>query len=167
MQHLSSWAEHLNDPLVLAGFVVMLFAGVVHALLKTKVLRLSKNSSEQLIKKSLLYVFILSIVVILLEFVFAFKKDGRHDGKGETFIQKTKGEQSPAVITEGKDSSVNITYGSPSKEEKEGRTKTKGSDEGKDDAASQSSHHIEQKTEGNQSPAVVSGSEVNITFENK
>ncbi len=167
MQDFSSWTEHLKHPLVLGGFIFMLFAGIVRALIKTKVLRLSKTSSEQIIKKSLLYVFILSIFVVLLGFIIAFIKDGRNDGTGETIIQKTGGEQSPAVITKDTNSPVEITYGSPSKEDKEGRSKIKGSDEVKDNTASPSSHHIEQNTEGNHSPAVVSDGKVNITIENK
>lgn len=159
MQDFSSWAEHLQHPLVLIGFVVMLFAGIVHALLKGK-----EGYSEGLIKKSLLYIFVLSIIVIVLGFVIAYKKGLQHAEVGKKIIQKSKGGQSPTIVTEGKDSQVNITYGDPSKEEGD-KSKTAGNDEEKEEADAQSSRHIEQKTEGTQSPAVVSDGDVTIKFE--
>lgn len=152
MQDLSSWAEHLDKPLVLIAFIVMLFVIIVITLIKT---------NAQFIKKILPYVFIFFIIVIACAFVLAFR--ARNTGSGKRIIQETKGGQSPSIVTKGKDSSVNITYGGLSKKEGE-QSKATGNDKEKEEATAQSSRQIEQKTEGTQSPAVVSGGDVTINF---
>jgi hypothetical protein len=89
MKELSSWAEHLQEPLVLVGFIVMLFAGIIHALLKSKTLRLSKRSFERLLKRTLAYIFILSLIVIIFGLALAFKKSMQDDVTGETLTGHT------------------------------------------------------------------------------
>lgn len=93
MQDLSSWAQYLEHPLVLIGFVVFLFSGISHALLKIK-----KSSSNELLKKWLRYFFILSIIAIISGFVIAYKEKAQSSRHIE---QKTEGTQSPAVVSGG------------------------------------------------------------------
>ncbi len=110
MSDLSAWAEHLKEPLVLVGFALMLFVGIITTLLKNKIIHLSKTASERILKQGLLYGFILGIIVIVLGFVLAFKKTIKEEN-GQTdsvnIEQKTKGDQSPAIVSDG---DVNITF---------------------------------------------------------
>jgi tetratricopeptide (TPR) repeat protein len=75
---LSAWAKHLKHPLVLVGFVVMLFVLVI--LQKMDVL-----------PKSLLYILIaaliiITLIVVVLSFILAFKKRGKDNGGDGDFI---------------------------------------------------------------------------------
>lgn len=44
------WIEHLRDPWVLAGFIAMLFAYIVMRLINTKVIYLTRQGYERVVK---------------------------------------------------------------------------------------------------------------------
>lgn len=109
---LTPWIEHLKEPLVLIAFVITLFCSILRIIVLKGIIRISKKSLEQLMQQILLYLFIIGIIVIVFSFGFALKKTSRTNNNSiETISQKTKGEQSPAIITKGKNSRINITYG--------------------------------------------------------
>ena len=128
MSDLSSWAEQLKEPLVLVGFVLMLFAGIITTLLKKKLLHLSKSASERILKQGLFYGFVLGIIVSLLGFGLAFKKATKEkntsgnmsssaskDTNKEPFTpspvhieQSTEGDGSPNIINYGNYGNGNV-----------------------------------------------------------
>lgn len=74
----SEWVKYLPNPLVLIGFVVMLvFAIVTALLLKVRSIQTDKTLRNRIIA----YICVLSFVVIIGAFYYAFTKD--------TGIQKT------------------------------------------------------------------------------
>jgi hypothetical protein len=127
MPDLAAWAEHLKDPLVLVGFVMMILVVLVTTLMK-------KDKSQKMRRQSLLFAFIMGLVIIILGFGLAFMKENKKDLR---LMEKTNSE----------------TAGSPSEE------KT-----GVPNAPATSPTTVQQETHGNQSPAVVSGGDVNINF---
>ncbi len=58
INNLSQWAEHIKDPLVLVGFVVLLIVGLVAVLSKNK--KISSHFQE----RALLYIFIIVLIVV-------------------------------------------------------------------------------------------------------
>jgi len=162
---LSKWIEHLKEPLVLVGFAIMLIAGLMRALLKKDIIRLTKAASEKVIRQLLLYAFFLGLIVIVLGFTLVFKKEAAKESgtPKEQIMQETKGGQSPAVITKEK---VEIQYGG--KPDKVGDDKAQSNGGGKrENKTVPSIGNIEQKTEGGQSPTVVSGGDVKIQYDKK
>lgn len=165
---LSKWIEHIKEPLVLVGFVIMLIAGLVSIFLKKDIFHLTKTASERIVKRIFLYAFVLGIAVLVLGFALAFRNEFAKNTAGtkEPILQETKGEQSPAVVTKEKGAHVEITYGSPSKTEGAKKSQVK-DDSTKEDKLVSPPGRIEQKTQGSQSPAVVSNGDVNINYKNK
>ncbi len=161
----SKWIEHLNEPLVLVGFAVMIITGIMGALLKKDIFHLTKTASEKVIRQVLKYAFILGLIVIVLGFALAYKREPGKEvtGPKEQIKIGTKGEQSPGVISKG--GKVEIMYGETTKKEED--SKAKSDDSGKkEDKNVSSSSNIELKTEGGQSPAVVGG-DVKIHYDKK
>ena len=141
-----------KEPLVLVGFVIMLFVGLIKALINKDIIRISKAASERLINRGLLYTFIIAIVVAVCGFGLSFiklSKDGTE--KPDSIVQQTEGAQSPAVVTKGKNADVKIQYGEPAKDQSSNLPddEKKKSSTGPDSPQSSSSH-IEQRTEGKQ-----------------
>jgi hypothetical protein len=112
-QDSSGWAKHLKHPLVLVGFVIMLLFGLVETLLQSDVLLLADENTQQFVQNSLWYAFALGFIVSILGFLLAFKRQKPTQDIDKSVVQKTKGAQSPAIVSQGE---VNISYdGSPSK----------------------------------------------------
>jgi len=112
----SGWAKYLRHPLVFIGFVFMLFSGLIKTVLSDNILKALGEGAGQSVQKGLIFAFVLGLVVIVLGFMLAFKRRPREKGSGDSMVQKTKGDQSPAVAAKG---DVKITYGSAVREEKE------------------------------------------------
>ncbi len=168
MSHFSKWIEHLNEPLVLVGFAIMLITGIMSAFLKRDIFHLTKAASEKVIRQALKYAFILGVIAIVLGFALAYKREavrGVSSPKEQIKIE-TKGQQSPAVVTKNKGGNVEIRYEDATKKEPDSKTKSDDGDkkEGKDVP---SSSNIELKTEGGQSPAVASDGDVKIQYNKK
>lgn len=164
---LSAWAPHLKDPLVLVGFFILLFSGIITTLLKTKALSSLTTSSELLIGRVIRYAFVMGIIVVVLGFGLAFWKDApRGNSSAPMITQTTTGGQAPAVVTQGKDAAVNIRYGE-TKDPEQSKQTNNPAQEGKEGVPRLPQGAVQQKTEGTQSPAVVSGGNVNINFEGK
>ena len=164
---ISGWAPHLKDPVVLVGFFIMLFAIIITTLLKSKTLSFLTESSERLIGRVTRYTFILGIIVIVLGFGLAFwKNTPEGNASAPKITQTTKGDQSPAVATQGEKGTVNIQYGD-TKDPKKARQTNDPAQKDKEGALKPSQGAIQQQTEGSQSPAIVSGGNVNLTIEGK
>ncbi|MFC1890597.1 tetratricopeptide repeat protein, partial [Thermodesulfobacteriota bacterium] len=76
MKELKGFAEiavYLKDPLVLCGFVLMLFFGIHRALIKSGIIPpLSKRSGSKVVHSILRYGFIIALLVIFLGFALEF-----------------------------------------------------------------------------------------------
>lgn len=78
MQGFSEYARYLQHPLVLIGFVLLLFFGVHRALLKSGVLpRLTEQSGSKVVQVLLRYGFIIALAILLLGFSLEFLKTYR------------------------------------------------------------------------------------------
>lgn len=129
MKDLSQWIEHLKEPLVLIGFVVMLFTRIISALLKKGIIRLSQKGTERLLSNALMYAFI----IFLMATAFAFYKSISSKAKERQAIKPApvneqtrkdeakpatpqKNIQSPHDIQSGRD--VIINYGENNEKKK-------------------------------------------------
>ena len=65
---MKTWIEHLNSPLVLIGFILFIFAGLIKLLLKNNIIPFNQANSAKLINKSLNYVFILALAGMVFGF---------------------------------------------------------------------------------------------------
>ncbi|MBM2841467.1 MAG: hypothetical protein HW412_1995 [Bacteroidetes bacterium] len=90
-------APFLQHPLVLIGFAIMLFFGMVTALLKAGVLpSLPKKTTADLLKRVINLGFVISLLIILLGFwLFYSKRDhveaNRNDSSGQKHDRTTTG----------------------------------------------------------------------------
>jgi len=130
MENTSDWIEYLQNPLVLIGFVIFLFAGLFKLIKSDKI---TGKASAALFNKGLNYLFILALVIVLAGFSL-------------NFYQSYK--EQPSFIP----SSNNNTSENPSSGEATTHT------------ATQPSNITEISTQGGQSPAINSGSDVNINY---
>lgn len=153
MENTTNWIEHLQNPLVLIGFVLFLFAGLFK-LIKTE--KITGKASAALFNKGMNYLFILAIVIVIAGFALSFYQTHTEQQTTQTPPQtteiSTKGKQSPAVQS-GED--VNINYGGTLSEQSKQTPK-------QEKTAPQPPTDV--KTEGEQSPAVSSGGDVNINY---
>jgi NADH:ubiquinone oxidoreductase subunit 6 (subunit J) len=67
----SAWTPYLKHPLVLVGYVLMLFTFVVTAIIK------SKAGTNEALSQALHSLFILSIIVVIFGFILAYRKTRR------------------------------------------------------------------------------------------
>lgn len=104
---LTAWAKYLSNPLVLVGFVMMLFTSIPITLMNKNVFRLSQPASERILKKMLYCIFVLVLVAETFSFLYAFKSDSIISEK-TTITQETKGKQSPNIITGPSPGNVSI-----------------------------------------------------------
>lgn len=127
MKDLSQWIEHLNDPLVLIGFVVMLFTGVITALLKKGLIRVSQKGTERLLSNALMYAFIIALMATAFAFYKSISSKDRQGSKPMPVNEQTRKDeakpsapqkniQSPHDIQSGRD--VNINYGDSNEKKK-------------------------------------------------
>lgn len=66
MKDLSQWIVHLKEPLILMGFVAMLFTGIITVLIKKGMIRLSQKGTDKLLSNSILYAFIIAFTTTAL-----------------------------------------------------------------------------------------------------
>lgn len=86
---MNMWIEHLNNPLVLIGFIVFIFSGFIAIFLK-KNITFDRNILYNIINKYLKYIFILALIGMVLG-VFS-----------QSIIkQETNGKNSPAILSDG------------------------------------------------------------------
>ena len=113
---ISGWIKHLKHPMVLIGFVFMLFAGIIEAMLKKDILTALGEDAAPIITNAIYLIFLLGALIIISAF-FVQKRKISTDTTTDTdkITQKTSGDQSPAVVSKGDKSSVNINYGSSDK----------------------------------------------------
>lgn len=69
MNDFTPWIEYLSDPLVLVGFVVFMLAGLVK-LFKSE--KLNGKETAGLFHKSLNFVFVLGLLIVILGFANSF-----------------------------------------------------------------------------------------------
>lgn len=91
-------APYLTNPLVLIGFVLLLFFGIQTALIKSGILPpVSKTASGKIVRLLLNHAFIVALLLILSGFgLAAWNSHGRKTGNATT-----NGPQSPAVTGDG------------------------------------------------------------------
>ena len=131
MDNTTEWIEHLKHPLVLAGFGLFVIAMLLKPVFSNSHKKLSGRATERLMSKSINYVFILALLVIVAGFVLSLKSkvttnlatpqksnitepttkvDLDPAKRQKTPIQVkqiTKGDKSPAIISLDK---VEINY---------------------------------------------------------
>ena len=105
-------APFLADPLILSGFAILLFYGLLKVLLRAKIIpQVSVRTGGNLVKSLLKYGFIVALVTILLGFGIEFYRDGLKEkvhppvagSSKEGGDAKTTGPNSPAVTGNGND----------------------------------------------------------------
>jgi prepilin signal peptidase PulO-like enzyme (type II secretory pathway) len=104
---LSTWVKYLNDPLVLVGFIIMLFASILIALMKKNVFHLSQPAAERILKLIIYSAFVLGLVIVVFSFLYALKY-GPINSEETIITQETKGKQSPNIITGTSPGNVSI-----------------------------------------------------------
>ena len=152
MDNMAEWIEHLKHPLTLAGFGLFVLAAFLKPVLSNGD-KLSGRASERLIKRSVNFVFILALLVIVGGFALSWRSKGTATGIVE---QHTSGPKSPAIQGDN----VEINYGgAPSSQTKQ--TKTDAGAAQKQETSAQ----VTQTTEGDKSPAINSSGNVRIHYE--
>ncbi len=137
MNNVNNWIEHLQHPLVLAGFGLFVFAGLLKPLfLNNK--KLSGAASERLLRRGINFIFILALLAVISGFALSWKA---------TPVASTGGGEKQAVLT-----TVQPVQQLPQKMQGSG---------GKEAGVS-----VEQDTHGNQSPAINSGQDVRVNYGN-
>jgi hypothetical protein len=106
----SKVAPYLTNPLVLIGFVLLLFFGIHWELIKSGILPpVSKVASTKIVRLLLNYGFIVALLLILSGFgLAAWKSHGQRTGNATT-----SGPKSPAVTGDGNQ----FNYDQPSQPE--------------------------------------------------
>jgi tetratricopeptide (TPR) repeat protein len=85
----ASAAPYLTDPLVLAGFALFLFIGLLRALLKSKVMPAVRQSAAgRIALRALGYGFVLALVVVVLGFGLAYFRETRQTVDAETIVKE-------------------------------------------------------------------------------
>jgi len=102
----SEWPKYLHNHLVLAGFMVLVFA--------LAVIFISKTLRERLLGLGLLFI----IIILVIGFVITSDKQKEQGpieaGQASSVSQKSKGDQSPNTATTG---DVNMSFGNNSKKD--------------------------------------------------
>ena len=150
MSQINVWIDHLNEPLVLVGFLLFLTFGLFKFFLKQ--LRIFSNNYEKIFQRILNYALILGLLIILLGFWFASNKISK--------AKHSEGNQSP--IIEKINGDLEITFQGSSNIN---NSNNKNSD--KKISGDSQPLKIRQHTEGNQSPIINSGNNVNIHYREK
>lgn len=154
MQDYTDWIEHLSHPLVLIGFILLLFTALFKAINLNK---LTRKSNELILKIILISMILISILGISLGAITLLglesKKHISDDNVNTISIeQKTIGDRSPSIIS---NSNVSINYGNKLETNEKNKNISK---------KSVIYNSIQQDTQGIQSPTIKSGDEVNINY---
>ena len=97
---LSAWVEHLTNPLVLAGFIMMLFAAIAVTLLKTGVIHTTEPASVRLARLVVWSALVLGLIIVGFGFGYSVLNHiPKAAFEGSTIKQETSGEQSPNIVT--------------------------------------------------------------------
>jgi hypothetical protein len=115
ISNLTAWAKYLSNPLVLVGFVMMLFASIMITMMKKNVFRLSQTASEKILKLMLYCIFVLVLVTETFSFLYALKS-GSIISEETIISQETKGKQSPNIVTGTSHGKVSIEQKSSGKQ---------------------------------------------------
>ncbi len=146
---IDEWIKHLSNPLVLVAFAIMIFALVAVKL---------KGARNQTIRRSLLFLFILSLIAGVTG-IISLLKTSDHSEKS-SILQESKGSQSPNI--QGS-KNVNISY-----EKRD--MQSEHSESGKTPADSSRlqiksvPQNVTQKSSGPQSPNISGSGNVNISY---
>jgi uncharacterized protein YacL len=92
---METWVENINNPLVLIGFMLFVFAGVLKVLLKNNIIKVNQVNSAQLIHKVLNYAFILALVG--MTYGFFSQKQVIDVVKPQTNSEKTNSSSSNSI----------------------------------------------------------------------
>lgn len=157
MDNVTEWIEHLKHPLVLAGFGLFILALLVKPLFSSGPSNITGAATERLMSKTINYLFILALLLIVVGFVLSLKPNESvplEKTAATTVIeQHTAGGKSPAII--GND--VNINDGGTLSSQK--KTKAKPASPPQKQSPSV---NIKQTTQGDKSPAIYSSGDVSI-----
>jgi len=157
VQNLSTWAQHIGDPVVLVGFAALLFFSIIPLLL-------GKTRSNAFRGRLVLYCLGLSGLVVIVGFVLACRRGTQKGGKSQQ-PGASGANGSPVVATEG-EMRCNVSPGSASAEG-DGRERNDiGSQVQEDALPGIQSHPVIQETEthGEQSPAVSAGDRNSVSI---
>lgn len=164
---MQNWIEHLKEPLVLGGFVLLIFAGVFK-------LMLGKKNSADLWHKALNYLFVLAVLAIGLAF---FKTSSAPTvvlptpvpasssvtapmsapvpASPSSVNQAPVGDCSPAIVAGG-NVSVNCKKEAPPPSTIKQSTKGNNS-AARIEGVKLDHKNVDQSTRGNNSPAIIKG----------
>src|SRR5581483_4110886 len=92
MQGFEKVAPFLTHPLVLIGFVVLLFFGMVRALLKANIIQpLPRSTGGRIVFAFLRYGFVIALVVILLGFALEAYRVSQRANEAQELVQGVEG----------------------------------------------------------------------------
>lgn len=97
MENVTPWIEHLNKPLVLAGFTLFVLAGLVK-LFKSE--KLSGKATERLMDKGMTLAFVLGFLLVVLAFGSSFMQM-EANAPQSAITQHSEGKQSPNSVGAG------------------------------------------------------------------
>ena len=152
MPDATPWIEHLTHPLVLVGFIAMLICAIGLAILSQGRWR----ARERVVRQALSALLVIAVLVVGVG--LATSLSSRDSGPGNE--QVTHGDQSPAIVSDG---GVNVKYGSKPEKEEESAPPLESQGAARESTPATGST-VQQKTSGDQSPAVVSEGDVKIQF---
>jgi tetratricopeptide (TPR) repeat protein len=106
MPEVSGFAEiapYLTNPLVLAGFGLLLFFGLLHALLKSKVMpTVTQRTGGRAVLRGINYGFIVALVVIVLGFALAWWQTERATVDVDEILDDFRVATETAAVSQGK-----------------------------------------------------------------
>lgn len=116
MASYDKWIQHLSDPLVLIGFVILILSRLVKLIIKGP--SFPNDNEKGLSKKILSSCFILGLLIIVLGFGLSFYREMTRESNSENAIS-TNDQTSKDLVTHGSQSpiitnptgSVELNYG--------------------------------------------------------
>jgi hypothetical protein len=96
-------APYLSNPLVLAGFGLFLFFGLLRALLKSKVMpTVTQRTGGRALLRAINYGFVVALVVIVLGFAFAWRQTELGTVDVDEILDDFKAATEAAAASQGK-----------------------------------------------------------------
>lgn len=141
---MQDWISHLNDPLVLGGFVLAIFAGVFKFML-------GKKGSSALLNRGLNFLFALAVLVVGLAF---FKTERTPPANTPAAAATPASTAASALVVAPVSAPMSASAPAP--------TTIKQSTQGHNSAAriegvKLNNKNVDQSTRGNNSPAIIKG----------
>ncbi len=170
MNTMQEWIAHLQNPLVLAGFGLFIFAALLRSLFMRSG-KLTGKEAAPLLNKAFNFFFILAVLAVIGGLALSWQtkqNDEKAQAKlpeqpsagqavGVKIEQATSGDQSPAVNSGG---NASINFGkAPAEQKKDGGSKNAAAAQQQAPPA-----QIKQETKGKQSPAVNAQGDVEINY---